>query len=148
MSHPFVRLVAAVVLVTLAGPATAQFSPVPNSGCPNGRSITTAGVPQLGMTITYTWFCSARSDVPFLMFGPPVPPVFQLPLPPACSTGCFLIHPAPPIFLPGQAGQGLNVSVPIPMDPSLVGQTLHTQGGCVTTTACIYLGAAVATRIQ
>ena len=141
-------------LLALAGtfsfalPAAAQFSPVPNSGCPNGRSITTVGTPQIGMPITYTWFCSARSDVPFLVFGPAIPPVFQLPQPPGCSLGCFLIHPAPPFFVSGPAGQGLNVSLTIPMDPSLVGQSLHTQGGCVTTTVCIYLGVATATQVM
>jgi hypothetical protein len=144
----FPRLVFAAAVFALALPATAQFSSVPNSGCANARSLTTTGTPQLGMPITYTWFCSACADVPFMLFGPAIPQTFPLPQPIACTANCLLIHPAPPLFVAGPAGQGLNVSVTIPMDPSLVGQSIHTQGACLATTACVYLGVATATRIQ
>ena len=145
----FVRsLLATVTVLTFAIDASAQFAPVPNSGCPGGSVITTTGAPQLGMAISYTWFCSARSDVPFMLFSPAVPPVFPLPMPIACSANCILIHPAPPVFLSGPSGRGLILPLTIPQDPSLLGQTLHNQGGCVTLTACIYLGQGLATTIQ
>lgn len=141
-------LCVAAAALALAAASSAQFSTVPGSGCPGGRAITTTGTPQIGLLVTYTWFCSARSDAPFLLFGPALPPIFSLPVPPACTAGCFLIHPNPPIFLVGTAGTGLVVPITIPMDPALIGQTVHTQGACLTTTACAYLGLGTATQIQ
>jgi hypothetical protein len=141
-------LLLAAVTLAFAVPSAAQFSPIPGSGCPSGMPITTSGTPQIGMAISYQWFCSTRSDVPFMVFGPAVPPVFMLPQPPACGGNCFLIFPVPPIVLSGPAGRGLTVPVNIPQDPTLIGQILHTQGGCVTTAACIYLGIGTATKIQ
>lgn len=148
--RPTLLAFASVLMLAGAAPLAAQFSPVPNSGCPGGSAITTSGTPQLGFSISYTWFCTARSHVPFMLFGPAVPPVFQLPAVVACSAGCTVIHPAPPLLLPGPAGRGLMVPLTIPQDVSLIGQTIHTQGGCLggAMNNCIYLGAAVATQIM
>jgi hypothetical protein len=140
-------LLAAAALL-LATTASAQFTAVAGSGCPGANPITTAGIPKIGLSITYTWYCSSRSDVPFMVFGPAIPPVFQLPVPPACVASCFLIHPSPPVFLAGPSGAGLIVTIAIPQDASLIGQSIHTQGACMTTAACIYLGLATATQIS
>ena len=141
-------LLATVTALAAAVGASAQFTPLPTSGCPGGNSITTSGTPQLGMAISYTWVCTARPDVPFLMFGPALPPLVPLPLTLACVKNCIMIHPAPPVFLSGPSGQALRVPVQIPQDPALLGRTVHAQGGCVTATACIHLGRGLAPTIQ
>ena len=66
----------------------------------------------------------------------------------SCVKACLLIHPAPPILVSGPAGQGLRIPMTIPMDASLVGQSVHAQGGCVSTVPCIFIGVGLATRIQ
>jgi hypothetical protein len=138
-----------VAVFCLTAAPSAQFAPVPGGGCPGGSVITTQGTPSLTQQITYTWFCSTRSDVPFMGFGPAIPPLFPFPSPPGCASGCMLLHPSPPIFLVGTAGRGLVVPIQIPPNPSLIGQTIHNQGMCLTPSQnCIYLGGVLATTIQ
>jgi hypothetical protein len=144
MTRPLSVALTALALATIS---SAQFIQEPGSGCPGGSSITTAGTPKIGLSVTYTWICSSRSDVPFLLFRPESATLVLLPVPPACVAGCLLIHPVPLIVLAGQAGQGLIVTIAIPQDASLIGQRIRTQGACLTTSACIYLGLATKTNI-
>ena len=135
--HIVSRVALAAALVSLAPALSAQFSPIPNTGCaPTTNMIKWSGTGQLSTQIDVKSGCSSLGETPYLFIGGRAPSV-PLGPPLACTAGCVLAVRA---WVAITGSGSAAISLQVPNNPALIGATLRFQGACVDTVrACLTL---------
>jgi hypothetical protein len=130
--------------LALTPTASAQFAPVPNTGCGATTSIIKwAGTGQLGTQVDVKYACSALTEIPTLLLGAPMAPLSLNP-PLACVANC-IIALNPWVGVPAVGGSAA-VSLVVPNNPNLIGARMRFQGVCVDT-AAVCITATMATEL-
>lgn len=125
------RFLATLALLTVS--VSAQITTLPNTGCQNSANPLIAGQPRLGQTLSIAsnqFPCTRPPSLAFVLLNA------------ACTTipfnfSCFSSgNPCSvlaPIDFAGSQPNRYTLQLPIPNNPSLVGQSVCVQGGCFAT---------------
>ncbi len=140
-------LVVAVLMVTVfTSRLTAQFSPIPNTGCGSAISLIEArGTGRVGTAVSVSTRCTMASETAFLLIGQPVRAPIAVAPPTACVRGCAL-GCQNVVVLPSRSNT-LTLAFTIPRDTRLIGLKLCLQGVCANPRNCVLLSHAMRMRI-
>ena len=131
------RILLALALLTVS--VSAQITTLPNSGCQNAANPLINGQPRLGQTVSIAsnrFPCTRPPSLAFVLLNA------------GCTTApfnfsCFSsgnpCRVLAPIDFAGSRQISYTLSLPIPNNPSLIGQSVCVQGGCFATlgTSCL-----------